>query len=77
MIPMEPLSPTQKLFHVVVVLGIGAAATGCSAGTSTGGQDASVSATDGAAGDASGDASLLPDGGSSGADACAGWAPCC
>ena len=35
--PMETSTPSKKLFHVLVVVGMGAAATGCSSSSSSGG----------------------------------------
>lgn len=75
---MDPLSTTRKLFHVVVVLGMGSAAglAGCSSDTTTG-QDAAVTPKDASKDQSStSDAAPLPDGNTT-ADACAGWAPCC
>lgn len=77
---MEPLNSTRKLFHVVVVLGMGTVTgvgvAGCSSDTTTD-KDAAVTPQD-AAKDTSAtvDAAPKPDG-STTADACAGWAPCC
>ncbi len=75
---MEPLDSTRKLFHVIVVLGMGTAAgvAGCSSDTTTE-KDAAVTPQD-AAKDTSAtvDAAPKPDGNTT-ADACAGWAPCC
>jgi len=75
---MEPLTTTRKLFHVVVVLGMGAAASvaGCSSGDTTGQNDAAAPTDASKDQNANVDAAPKPDG-SAAADACAGWAPCC
>ena len=77
-------SPTKKLFHVVVVVGMGATVASCSSATNDP-EDASAdvhndalatkdsSTTDGSVKDVQAvDVSV-----SDAADACAGWAPCC
>lgn len=75
---MDSLTTTRKLFHVVVVLGMGAAAgvTGCSGDDTTGQNDAAAPADASKDQNATVDAAPKPDG-SATADACAGWAPCC
>jgi len=75
---MDPLTTTRKLFHVVVVLGMGAAAgvAGCSSDDTTAKQDAAAPTDAAKDQSATVDAAPKPDG-SVTADACAGWAPCC
>lgn len=68
----------NKLFHVVVALGVGTAlsAMGCSGGSTPSGSDASAQNDGSTSKDSAADV-VTPPNDASTADQCAGWAPCC
>ena len=78
-LPMAPTSATKKLFHVIVVAGMGTAAA-CSSSTSPTSSSEGDAMTQGSSsgGSTSGTASgSMKGAGMDAGHSCAGWAPCC